>query len=93
VRRINVSMDTLDPVKFKAITRWGEVSQVMTGLDAADKAGLEVKINAVALKGVNEGEIDQLVRFAGGRGYDLTLIETMPLGDIDGDRTEQFLPL
>jgi cyclic pyranopterin phosphate synthase len=93
VRRINVSMDTLDPVKFKAITRWGELEQVMNGLAAADKAGLQVKINAVALKGVNEDEIEDLIRFSHGRGYDLTLIETMPLGDIDGDRTEQFLPL
>ena len=93
VRRINVSLDTLDPVKFKAITRWGELSQVITGLDAADKAGLDVKLNAVALKGVNEHEIADIVRFAHGRGADLTLIETMPLGDIDGDRTDQFLPL
>jgi cyclic pyranopterin phosphate synthase len=93
VRRINVSLDTLDAAKFKAITRWGELGQVTAGLDAADKAGLQVKINAVALKGVNEHEIEDLVRFAHGRGYDLTLIETMPLGDIDGDRTEQFLPL
>jgi GTP 3',8-cyclase len=93
VRRINVSLDTLDPDKFKAITRWGEFSQVVTGLDAADKAGLKVKINAVALKGVNEHEIEDLVRFAHGRGHDLTLIETMPLGDIDGDRTDQYLPL
>jgi GTP 3',8-cyclase len=93
VRRINVSLDTLDPVKFKAITRWGELDQVVAGLDAADKAGLKVKLNAVALKGVNESEIDELVRFAHGRGADLTLIETMPLGDIDGDRTDQYLPL
>ena len=93
VKRINVSIDTLDAAKFKAITRWGELHQVMTGLDAADKAGLRVKLNAVALKDVNEHEIDDLVRFAHGRGYDLTLIETMPLGDIDGDRTDQFLPL
>ncbi len=93
VQRINVSLDTLDAAKFKAITRWGELDQVTSGLDAADKAGLKVKINAVALKGVNEDEIEDLVRFAHGRGYDLTLIETMPLGDIDGDRTEQFLPL
>ena len=93
VKRINVSMDTLDAAKFKTITRWGELAQVMTGLAAADKAGLEVKINAVALKGVNEHEVEDLVRFAHGRGYDLTLIETMPLGDIDGDRTDQFLPL
>ncbi len=93
VRRINVSLDTLDPDKFKAITRWGEFGQVVAGLDAADKAGLKVKINAVALKGVNEHEIEDLVRFAHGRGADLTLIETMPLGDIDGDRTDQYLPL
>ena len=93
VRRINVSLDTLDPAQFKAITRWGDFSTVMDGLDAADKAGLQVKINAVALKGVNEHEIEALMRFAHGRGYDLTLIETMPLGDIDGDRTDQYLPL
>ena len=93
VRRINVSLDTLDATKFRAITRWGELGGVMAGLDAADKAGLSVKINAVALKGVNEGEIEDLLRFAHGRGYDLTLIETMPLGDIDGDRTDQYLPL
>jgi GTP 3',8-cyclase len=93
VKRINVSLDTLDPDRFKAITRWGEFSQVIAGLDAADKAGLKVKINAVALKGVNEHEIADMVRFAHGRGADLTLIETMPLGDIDGDRTDQYLPL
>jgi len=93
VRRINVSLDTLDDAKFRAITRWGDLGNVMKGLDAADKAGLAVKINAVALKGVNEGEIEQLLRFAHGRGYDLTFIETMPLGDIDGDRTDQYLPL
>jgi len=93
VRRINVSLDTLDADKFKAITRWGDFGQVMAGLDAADRAGLAVKINAVALKGVNEHEIDDLMKFAHGRGYDLTFIETMPLGDIDGDRTDQYLPL
>ena len=93
VRRINVSLDTLKPDHFKAITRWGDFGQVIAGLDAADKAGLQVKINAVALKGVNEDEIEDLLRFAHGRGYDLTLIETMPLGDIDGDRTDQYLPL
>ena len=93
VKRINVSIDTLDPVKFKTITRWGDLSGVMEGLAAAEKAGLQVKINAVALKGVNEGEIEELMRFAHGRGADLTLIETMPLGDIDGDRTDQYLPL
>jgi cyclic pyranopterin phosphate synthase len=93
VRRINVSLDTLDETKFRAITRWGDIKTVMNGLDAADRAGLEVKINAVALKGVNEHEIEDLLQFAHGRGYDLTLIETMPLGDIDGDRTDQYLPL
>ncbi len=93
VRRINVSLDTLDPDKFRAITRWGELPTVLDGLDAAEKAGLKIKINAVALKGVNEDEIENLIRFAHGRGADLTLIETMPLGDIEGDRTDQYLPL
>ena len=93
VKRINVSLDTLDPDKFKAITRWGEIGAVLNGIDTALKAGLKVKINAVALKGVNEDEIEALLRFAHERGADLTLIETMPLGDIDGDRTDQYLPL
>jgi GTP 3',8-cyclase len=93
VRRINVSLDTLRPELFRAITRWGDLDTVMRGLAAADAAGLAVKINAVALKGINEDEIADLIRFAHGRGYDLTLIETMPLGDIEGDRTEQYLPL
>jgi cyclic pyranopterin phosphate synthase len=93
VRRINVSIDTLDSARFRAITRWGDLDKVMAGLDAAQAAGLKVKINAVALKGVNEYEIDDLLRFAHGRGMDLTLIETMPLGEIEGDRTEQYLPL
>jgi GTP 3',8-cyclase len=93
VKRINVSLDTLDPTKFREITRWGELSQVLDGITAAEKAGLAIKINAVALKGVNEHEIEQLMAFAHDRGADLTFIETMPLGDIDGDRTEQYLPL
>jgi GTP 3',8-cyclase len=93
VRRINVSLDTLDAGRFKAITRWGDLAQVMAGLDAAERAGLGIKLNTVALKGVNEGEIDDLIRFAHTRGFDLTLIETMPMGEIDGDRTEQYLPL
>ena len=93
VKRVNISLDTLDPARFKEITRWGEFSTVVDGITAAEKAGLAVKINAVALKGVNEHEIADLVRFAHGRGADLTLIETMPLGDIDGDRTDQYLPL
>jgi cyclic pyranopterin phosphate synthase len=65
----------------------------MAGIEAAEKAGLKIKLNAVALKGLNEDEFDDLIRFAHGRGFDLTLIETMPMGDIDGDRTDQYLPL
>ncbi|MCB1485222.1 MAG: GTP 3',8-cyclase MoaA, partial [Hyphomicrobiaceae bacterium] len=93
VKRVNISIDTLDPDKFRAITRWGELGSVLEGWDAAQKAGLAVKINAVALKGVNEDEIEDMIRYTHGRGADLTLIETMPLGDIDGDRTDQYLPL
>ena len=93
VRRINVSLDTLDPAKFRSITRWGDISKVFGGLEAAKRAGLAVKINAVALKGVNEDEIEDIVRWAHGQGFDMTLIETMPLGDIEGDRTDQYLPL
>jgi cyclic pyranopterin phosphate synthase len=93
VRRINISLDTLQPDRFRAITRWGDFSEVMVGIEAAEKAGLKIKLNAVALKGVNEDEIEDLIQFAHGRGMDLTLIETMPLGDIDGDRTDQYLPL
>jgi GTP 3',8-cyclase len=93
VKRINVSVDTLDPAKFKTITRWGDLDKVKTGIAAAQAAGLQIKINAVALKDVNEFEIDDLIRWAHGGGMDLTLIETMPLGEIDGDRTEQYLPL
>jgi GTP 3',8-cyclase len=93
VERINISLDTLKSERFKAITRWGDFGEVMVGLEAAEKAGLKVKLNAVALKGINEDEIEDLLRFAHGRGHDLTLIETMPLGDIDGDRTDQYLPL
>ncbi len=93
VKRVNISIDTLDPAKFRAITRWGELGIVLEGLEAAEKAGLAVKINAVALKGVNEDEIEDMIRFAHARGADLTLIETMPLGDIEGDRTDQYLPL
>jgi GTP 3',8-cyclase len=93
VRRINVSLDTLKEDRFRAITRWGDLAQVMAGIDAAEKAGLAIKLNAVALKGLNEDEIDDLLRFAHGRGFDLTLIETMPMGEIDADRTDQYLPL
>ncbi len=93
VRRINISLDTLDPEKFRAITRWGRWEKVMEGIAAATEAGLAIKINAVAMKGVNEDEFDRMIRWCGERGFDLTLIETMPMGDIDGDRTEQYLPL
>ena len=93
VRRINVSLDTLDPDKFRAVTRWGELDQVLAGIEAAEKAGLKIKINAVALKDVNEGEIEDMIRWAHGRGFDMTLIETMPLGEIEEDRTDQYLPL
>lgn len=93
VRRINVSVDTLDPERFRRLTRWGRLEQVLEGLQAAKKAGLAIKINAVALKNENEEEIDDLVAWCGREGFDLCLIETMPLGDIDGDRTEQYLPL
>jgi GTP 3',8-cyclase len=93
VERINVSLDTLDPDKFRAITRWGDLDKVMAGIDAAQAAGLKVKINAVALKGVNEHELPELVTWAHGRGMDLTLIEVMPLGDIGEERLTQYLPL
>jgi GTP 3',8-cyclase len=93
VRRINVSLDTLDPDKFRAITRWGELDKVLAGIDAAQAAGLKVKINAVALKGVNEDEFPALIEWAHGRGMELTLIEVMPLGDVGEARLEQYLPL
>jgi len=93
VKRVNVSLDTLDPEKFRTITRWGDLAQVLRGIDAAQEAGLKVKINVVALRGVNEDEIPSLISWAHGRGFDITLIETMPMGDIDGDRTENYLPL
>lgn len=93
VRRINVSVDTLDPAKFRAVTRWGELDKVMEGIEAAQKAGLRIKLNAVALKDFNEHEIVELMRFAHGRDMELTLIETMPMGEIDEDRTDRYLPL
>jgi cyclic pyranopterin phosphate synthase len=93
VRRINVSLDTLDPDKFRAITRWGDLDKVLAGIAAAQAAGLKVKINAVALKGVNEDEISDLVAWAHGKGMDLTLIEVMPLGDVGEGRLDQYLPL
>jgi GTP 3',8-cyclase len=93
VKRINVSVDTLDPVKFKEITRWGDLAKVKDGIKAAQAAGLKIKLNAVALKDFNEHEIPALMEWAHAGGMELTLIETMPLGEIDVDRTDQYLPL
>ena len=93
VRRVNVSLDTLDPARFTAITRWGRIDRVLAGIAAAKAAGLHVKVNTVALRGVNEDEISDLLAWCGAQGHDLCLIETMPMGDIGGDRTEQYLPL
>src|SRR6202453_3398218 len=94
MRRINVSLDTLYPEKFRAITRWGSLDQVLAGIDAAQSAGLKVKINTVALKGVNDDEFPKLIEWAHGRGMDLTLIEVMPLGEVgEGARLDQYLPL
>ena len=94
VRRINVSLDTLDQEKFLAITRWGRFDRVMNGLAAADAAGLKVKINAVAMKGVNEDELPDMLAWCHARGYDLTLIEVMPMGEVgDHTRLDQYLPL
>jgi len=93
VRRVNVSLDTLDPTKFAAITRWGRIGKTLDGIFAARAAGLAVKINMVAMKGVNEDEIDAMLAWCGEHGLDLCLIETMPLGEIDDDRAEQYLPL
>ena len=93
VERINVSIDTLDPDKFRAVTRWGDLGKVLAGVEAAQKAGLKVKINAVALKGVNEDELADMTAWAHGRGMDLTLIEVMPLGETGESRLDQYLPL
>jgi cyclic pyranopterin phosphate synthase len=94
VRRVNVSLDTLQPDRFRALTRTGDLARVQAGVDAALKAGLKVKLNAVALKGVNEDEFVPLVRFAHARGMDMTFIEVMPLGELDGPaRVDQYLPM
>ncbi len=93
VRRINVSLDTLDAQKFRAITRWGELDKVLAGIEAARSAGLAVKINAVALKNLNEDEIPTLMEWAHGKGMALTLIEVMPMGDIGAGRIDQYVPL
>jgi cyclic pyranopterin phosphate synthase len=93
VKRINVSLDTLDPDKFRTITRWGNLSKVLAGIDAALEAGLNVKINMVALKDVNRIEVPAMLEWAHERGMDLTLIETMPMGESGSDRLDQYLPL
>jgi GTP 3',8-cyclase len=93
IQRINVSLDTLDAGTFRAITRWGALDRVLAGIDAAQAAGLKIKINVVALKDVNDNEFPRLIEWAHGRGMDLTLIEVMPLGEIGDDRIGQYLPL
>ena len=93
VRRINVSLDTLDAEKFRTVTRWGALDKVLAGIDAAQQAGLAVKINAVALKGFNEDEFLPMIRWAHNRGMDITFIEVMPLGEVEGQRSDQYLPL
>jgi cyclic pyranopterin phosphate synthase len=94
VKRVNVSLDTLDPGKFAAITRWGKLEKVLAGIEVAKQAGLAVKINTVALKGVNEEECDRLIAWCGAEGFDLTFIEVMPMGEIGGEvRLDQYLPL
>jgi cyclic pyranopterin phosphate synthase len=93
VRRVNVSLDTLDAAKFAAVTRWGKIDKTLDGIFAAKAAGLAIKINTVALKGFNEAEFDTMLAWCGEHGFDLCLIETMPMGEIDADRTDQYLPL
>ena len=93
VRRVNVSLDSLDADRFRHITRRGDLAQVLGGIAAAKAAGLRVKINMVALKGLNEDEIEAMARWCAAEGHDLTLIETMPLGSVEDDRTDHYLPL
>ncbi len=93
VRRINVSLDTLDESRFREITRRGRIAEVLDGIDAADEAGLGIKINMVAMRGVNDDEIEPMMAWAHGRGFGLTLIEGMPLGEVGIDRVESYLPL
>ena len=94
VRRINVSMDTLDREKFRRVTRWGDLDKVLSGLDAATDAGLDIKINAVALRGENDEELGDMLAWCGERGFDMTIIEVMPMGDIGTEnRLDQYLPL
>ena len=94
VRRINVSIDTLDPEKFRRVTRWGDLDKVLLGLEAAKEAGLGIKINAVALRGENDDELGDMLAWCGERGFDMTIIEVMPMGDIGTEnRLDQYLPL
>ena len=93
VRRINVSLDTLKPALFRTLTRGGDIAKVISGIDAAQAAGMRVKLNAVALKDDNAAELPDLIRWAHGRGLDVTLIETMPMGEVEADRTDQYLSL
>jgi GTP 3',8-cyclase len=93
IRRINVSLDTLDPAHFRYITRQGDLSRVLAGIEAARQHGFAIKINMVALKGLNDDEILPMLRWCGANGFGLSLIETMPLGQIDDDRADRFLPL
>ena len=94
VRRVNVSIDTLDPEKFTEITRWGKLENVLRGIEAADNAGLKLKLNVVALRGTNDEELPDIVKWASDKGYDITIIEVMPMGDIGSEnRINQYLPL
>lgn len=93
MRRVNVSLDSRDPERFRHITRFGDVTEVLAGIEAASEAGLRVKINMVALKDLNEDEIEDMLLWCIGRGHDLTLIETMPLGDVEERREGRYLPL
>jgi cyclic pyranopterin phosphate synthase len=94
VRRVNVSIDTLDSEKFNEITRWGKLENVLRGIEAAANAGLKIKLNTVALRGTNEDELPNMVKWAGERGFDITIIEVMPMGDIGAEnRVSQYLPL
>lgn len=93
IKRINVSLDTLDPMKFRTITRWGDLDKVLTGIAAAKKAGISIKINAVALKGINESEVEAMIKWAHDGAMDITFIEVMPMGDIEPDRFDQYWPL
>lgn len=93
IRRINVSLDTIDPLKFKKITRWGKLDKVISGIMAAKSEGLKIKINTVALRNFNDNEANHLIEWCGNNGFDITFIETMPMGDVQQDRSKSFLPL